>query len=55
MVPLESGSFSDQCCESIACMTETKVVCIVNSCSHLLLLNIAGTDCGGGRMWCEQY
>ena len=35
----------DQVCESVVCMRETKVVCIVNSCNRLLLLNMAGVDC----------
>ena len=43
------SSFSDQFCESVVhtCRRETTIVCIVNSCNHLLLLNMAGVDCGG--------
>ena len=54
-VSLESGSFSvDQFCEYVVYMREIKVVCIMNSWNRLLLLNMAGVDCGGGRMWCEH-
>ena len=51
-VSLENGGFSDQFCKSIVCMRETEV-CTAAVC--LLPLNMAGVDCGGGRMWCEQY
>ena len=49
-VSLQSGSFSDQFCESVVRMYEGDKGCL--HCEHLLLLNI-GMDCGGGRMWCE--
>ena len=50
-VSLESGSYNDdQFCESVVCTKETKVVCIVNSCNRLWLLNMAGVDCGSERM-----
>ena len=26
----------------------------MNNCNGLLLLNMRGVDCGGGRMWCEM-
>ena len=45
VVCLESGSFSvDQFYESVVCMREIKVVCIVNSCDHLLLQNMVDVD-----------
>ena len=53
-VSLESGGFNDQVYGSVVCMRKIKE-CIVNSCNFLLLLIMLGVDCGGGRMWGEQY
>ena len=44
-VSLQSGSFSvDQFYESIVCMREIEVVCILNSCNRLLLLVVVVGD-----------
>ena len=52
-VSLENGGFSHHFCKSVVCMRET-MVCIVKSSNRLLLLNMAGMDCGGTN-WMAFY
>ena len=50
---LGNGGFSDQFCESVVSMRETKV-CIYEQLQSLLLLSMAGMDWGGTN-WMAFY